>query len=289
MMSGRTNRQVRRSVAGLGPSGRERLRGLLRESSFELPPMPGAIAAVATRLIPSNVRLAVASTLESGINATVEISCELAGKGFDVTPHLAARSIRDEAQLAWIISQMTSTRISTALVVGGDGKPEGEFAEAAQLMPALRKAGVTVGIAGYPEGHAFLTADQLVESLLAKAPQAAFVATQPCFEPERVLRWAAELRLRGCELPIEVGVAGVVAGDRLREMADEIGVGPSRDALPRAGVVHHPSGFLAGLVGPDAFDRLNITALRVTTFGDVASTESWRQQLYDAAGQRQAV
>ena len=289
MMTGRTNRQIRRSVADLSPSGRERLRGLLRESSFELLPMPGAIEAAATRLIPGNVRLAVASTLESGINATVDISCELAAKGFDVTPHLTARSIRNRAHLEWIVAQMASAWISTALVVGGDGEPEGDFAEAAQLMPTLREAGIAVGIAGYPEGHPFLTPDQLVKSLLAKTPEAAFVATQPCFEPDRVLRWAAELRLRGCELPIEVGVAGVVASDVLREMADDIGVGPSRRELPRPGVVHHPSNFLAGLVGPDAFDRLNITAVRVTTFGDVDSTESWRQQLYDAAGQRQAV
>ena len=289
VITGRTNRQVRRAVFELDTSGRDRLRSLLRAGNFEVAPSERIIDEVTARLLPGSTRLAVVSTLDSGIDSTIEISCQLAAQGFDVTPHLSARRVRDEAHLIWITSQMKSARISTALAVGGDGAPEGRFAEAADLIPALREAGVSIGIAGYPEGHAFLDSDELTESLLFKAPQADFIATQPCFQPERVLRWAAELRLRGCDLPIEVGVAGVVGGARLLEMADEIWVGTMRDPLPRPGAVYHPSNFLAGLVAPQAFDRLNIAALRVTTFGDVASSESWRQQLYDAAGQRQVV
>jgi len=289
VITGRTNRKIRRSVAGLGTRGRKRLRSLLAESTLEIPPSPRVIDDVSTRLIPGAVRLAVASTLDAGMDSTIDVSCQIAAKGFAVIPHLSARGVLDEAHLAWITSQMSAARISSALVVGGDGDPVGKYTEAADLIPRLREAGVAVGIAGYPEGHAFLTAEQLNESLLAKAPQAAFIAAQPCFRPARVLRWAAELRLRGCELPIEVGVVGVVGGDQLWEMADEIGAGPSRDAFPRPGAVHHPSNFLAGLVGPEAFDRLSINSVRVTTFGDVASTESWRQQLYDAASERQAV
>lgn len=289
MITARTNRKIRRAVVGLDSGSRVRLRTLLGHSSFELPPTPRVIDGVTSRLVPGGARLAVLSTLDAGIDATVDISCEIAAKGFEVIPHLTARSIRDDAHLGWIISQLSAARISTVLVVGGDGAPVGQYSEAAGLMPALVAAGFSLGIAGYPEGHPFLEPEQLTQSLLAKAPHAAFIATQPCFEPARILRWAAELRLRGCELPIEVGVAGVVGGDQLREMADEIGVGPSRHALPRLGAVYHPSSILTGLVAPEAFDRLNITAVRVTTFGDVASTESWRQQLYDAAGERQAV
>lgn len=289
MITGRVNRQIRRSVVGLESNGRDRLRTLLGESSFELPPTPRIIEDVSSRLVPGGARVAVVSTLDAGIDTTIDLSCELASRGYEVTPHLTARSVRDEPHWRWVLSQLTSARISTVLAIGGDGEPAGRFAEAADLIPALRDAGMAVGVAGYPEGHPFLTSEQLTESLLAKAPSASFIATQPCFVPDRVLRWAAELRLRGCELPIEVGVAGIVAGDRLREMADDIGVGPDRTALPRPGAVHHPSAFLAGLVGPEAFDRLNISAIRITTFGDVASTESWRQQLYDAAGARQAV
>ncbi len=137
MITGRTIRRIRRSVAGLDSKGRERLRSLLRESSFELPPNPRVIDDVHTRLIPGGVRLAVVSTLDAGIDFTIDISCHLAAMGFDVTPHLTARSVRDEAHLEWITSQMSAAGISKALAVGGDGDPTGKYSEASDLIPAL--------------------------------------------------------------------------------------------------------------------------------------------------------
>lgn len=288
-MTGRINRQIRRSVLGLSGDGRERLRRLLAQSTLELPPTPEVIADVSSRLVPGSARLAVATTVESGIEATIAASCELAARGFDVTPHLAARSVRDESHLAWMISQMKSAWISSVLVVGGDGDRTGNFAAASDLIPPLRQAGLRIGIAGYPEGHPLLGTDELTGLLLTKAPDAGFIVTQPCLEADRVLRWAAELRLRGCDVPIEVSVVGVVGRYELWEVADDVRLGHYRQALFRGSSVYHASGFLSGLVAPDRFDQLDIAAMRITTLGDVDSAESWRQQLYDASGDRQAV
>ncbi len=289
MTTGRINRQIRRSVLGLSGGGRERLRSLLANSVLELPPTASAVVDVADRLVPGSSRLAVAATVESGIEATIGVSCELAALGFDVTPHLAARSVRDETELRWIVSQLKSAWISSVLVVAGDGEPTGIFVAASELIPSLRQAGLTVGIAGYPEGHRFLDPARVNEWLLAKATRADFIATQPCLEPDRVLRWAAEVRLRGCNLPIQVGVVGVVGRFELWESADDVGLGRHRQALLRGSSIYHASDFLTRLVEPDRFDQLNISGVRVTTFGDVASSQSWRQQLYDASGDRQAV
>ncbi len=289
MINGRINRQIRRSVLGLSGDGRERLRALLAQSSLELPPTSDVIADVSSRLVPGSVRLAVASTVESGIEATIATSCELAAKGFDVTPHLAARSVRDESHLSWIISQLKSAWISSVLVVGGEGDRIGSFDAASDLIPQLRQAGMRIGIAGYPEGHPLLEPDKLAGLLLSNAAHADFIATQPCLEADRVLRWAAELRLRRCDLPIEVGVVGVVGRYQLWEAADDVRLGHYRQALFRGSSVYHASEFLTGLVAPDRFDQLDILAVRITTLGDVDSTESWRQQLYDASGDRQAV
>jgi methylenetetrahydrofolate reductase (NADPH) len=80
----------------------------------------------------------------------------------------------------------------------------------------------TLGIAGYPEGHPLIDDARLAEALEQKAPYADYITTQLCFEREPVLRFARQV-----DLPVIVGLPGIVDPKRLLEISVKVGVGPS--------------------------------------------------------------
>ena len=104
-----------------------------------------------------------------------------------------------------------------------------------------------------------------------------------CFDPERVVAWAERARARGVDLPIHLGVAGVVDRTRLMSMGRRLGVGASlrflrknRRSIGRllTAADYDPDSLLDPLT-PD-LGRLGITGLHCFTFNQVGATAGWR-------------
>ena len=151
-----------------------------------------------------------------------------------------------------------------------------------------------MGITGYPEGHDFLDDRTLAEAMERKAPYATYITTQLCYDPEAVLEWIETIRDRGVDLPIEVGIPGVMKYQRLLSISQKVGVGDSINFLRKtSGII----GFVRQLVGsrgkytPDALvDGLapyvgdpdyGIRGIHVYTFNQSADTEAWRRGRLD--------
>lgn len=205
---------------------------------LEIIPTEDILPQIATT-VPEGSALTVTCLPHHGIETTAEASVRLAGLGYQVVPHLAARSIGDRARLARALRRFEAAGITEVFAVGGDEPdPAGPYADALGLMEDIAElsAGrLSIGIAGYPEGHPTHGSVEILDALLAKQHLAANVVTQMCFSASAIAAYVGLLRSEGVDLPVWAGVTGPVARTRLLSLAAKIGVGPSLKFISRKG------------------------------------------------------
>jgi methylenetetrahydrofolate reductase (NADPH) len=205
---------------------------------IEIIPSAGIVEQVRA-LVPVTTTLTVTCLPHHGVERTMRAAVQLSVLGYNVIPHLAARSLHDRAELTRIMRECDVAGIGEVFVIGGDRKqPAGPYESAlpvlediAQYTGGLMRAGV----AGYPEGHPSVAALDLVDALLAKQRLATHVVTQMCFAAPKILDFAAILRREGVRLPVWAGVAGSVPRTKLVTLATQIGVGSSLKFLTHKG------------------------------------------------------
>ncbi|EMA18315.1 methylenetetrahydrofolate reductase [Haloarcula amylolytica] len=273
------------------------VRTLLTSARFELMPFESFDEEITH--LPDDATIAITTSPQLGIEKTVEKTEEAADMGFDVVPHIAARYVEDRAQLEAIAERLEQAGITDIFVPGGDREePAGEYESAHDLLEALAETEYSfaeVGITGYPEGHDFIDDETLAESMAQKAPYATYIVTQLCYDPETVLEWVEDIRARGIELPVEVGIPGVMNYQRLMQISQKVGVGDSIKFLRKTtGIL----GFVKQLVGsrgtyePDELidglapyvgdDEYNIRGVHIYTFNQTPDTEKWRHNRLDS-------
>ncbi len=264
---------------------------LLAEPRFEL--MPFDSFGEQMEGLPDGSTITVTASPQLGVEATVEWTERGAEAGYEMVPHIAARYVRDADHLTEIADRLQAAGVEDVFVPGGDREePIGEYESAHDLLVALAELGYEfeeIGITGYPEGHQFLSDRTLEESMARKAPYSTYVATQICYDPERILEWCLELRERGIELPVEVGVPGVMKYQRLIGISRKVGVGDSVNFLRKTGGIlgfvreflgsrgtYTPDTLIEGLA-PYADDpEYGIRGIHLYTFNQVPDTEEWR-------------
>jgi methylenetetrahydrofolate reductase (NADPH) len=271
---------------------RKGTKSLLSEPRFEL--MPFDSFGDQIEHLPEGAEVTVTASPSLGLEATVEWSETAAEEGYEVVPHIAARYVEDRAHLAEIASRMEAAGVSDVFVPGGDREePIGEFESAHDLLVALDDIDhefEEVGITGYPEGHDFLSEETLAASMDRKAPYATYVTTQLCYDPDAIVEWVEDIRDRGIDLPVEVGIPGVMKYQRLLQISRKVGVGDSVRFLRKTTGVF---GFVKQLVGSrgkytpdDLIEGLaphvddpdyDIEGVHIYTFNQVPDTESWRR------------
>ena len=263
----------------------------LRNVSYEVIPLKRTEETVLAH-VPRDVPLTVATTHADGPEPSVDLAARLAGHGYSVAPHLAARQIRDAAHLSDLVARLRDTGVDSAFVIGGDApEPAGRFGEALALLEALDDIGhpfQRIGIAGYPEGHALIERDLLEKALVRKAPYATHVITQICFDADATVDWARHVTRQGVALPIRVGLPGAVSRQKLVRISAHLGLGQSaRFLLKQQSMFWRfflPGGYHPGrltrrlaphLQRPDA----HLDGLHFFTFNEVAKTEAWRRSM----------
>jgi len=266
------------------------LADLLEQPRFEVLPTPGSTDAVAAH-VPHGRLLTVTASPGRGLEATLDVAVRLAGLGYPVVPHLAARMVRDHAHLAEIVARLQEAGIWRVFVPSGDATEPGAYADAIALLEALDAMGrpfASVGITAYPESHPTISDDLTVQAMWEKRRYATEMVSNLTFDPQVVETWLTRVRTRGVTLPLWLGVPGQVDTARLLAVASRIGVGDSTRFLlkqPRT---------VARLVSPRGFDaerflrRLAptlareesvVAGLHVFTFNQFAATEAWRVRL----------
>ncbi len=255
---------------------------LLARPRYEVIPLSGIEEAVLQH-VPTEVRVTVTTSPRKGLEPTLELAERLAGHGYAVVPHLAARHVRDRGHLAEVVERVRAFGVSDVLVMAGDApEPVGEFDGSVPLLRALAELGrpfPEVGITGYPESHAFITDEATIRSMFDKEEFATYIVSQICFDPGVTAAWVTAVWERGTRLPIHIGVPGAVPCAKLLRVSERIGVGPSIAFLERdtAGDFD-PGPLVSGLDESLGGHRPNVDGFHVFTFNDLEGTERWRQQ-----------
>lgn len=267
------------------------LASALRRVTCEVLPLGRTEEAVVAH-VPHDVPLTISTSHVKGPEPTVDLAVRLAGHGYAVTPHLAARQIRDGTHLSDLVARLHHAGVDRAFVIGGDSpEPAGPFGDALALLEALDGVGnpfQSIGIAGYPEGHARIPGALLETALERKAPYATHAITQICFDADATIGWARHVKQHGIRLPIRVGLPGVVSRQKLVRISAGLGLGQSaRFLLKQQSLFWRfflPGGYHPGrlarrlaphLERPDA----HLEGFHFFTFNEVASTEAWRRSL----------
>ena len=258
------------------------------KSRFEVLPF-GRAEEEAARLT-EHVRLTVTASPTHTLDQTVETGTRLRALGHAVTVHLAARMIRDRAHLDALLATMAEAGIDDAFVIGGDTTPPlGSYNSAVELLPLVHEhphRPSAIGIAGYPEGHPLIDPATLAHALREKSRLANYVTTQLCFDPDALLRWIQKTRSAGVELPVILGVPGIVDRKKLVEISIRVGVGASLSFLRKQGGVRNLLR-LSGTSADQLYDALapyvgnhdlNVEGFHWFTFNRLVETWTWERE-----------
>lgn len=278
---------------GITQSTQEDGSSLLTEPRYELMPFESFTEQVSH--LPDGATVTITASPSKDLDATIEYAEEAARNGYEAVPHIAARYVRDESHLEEIAKRLNAVGVTDIFVPGGDREePLGEFDSAYALLSALDDLGYAfenVGITGYPEGHEFLSDETLAEAMERKRSYATYITTQLCYDPDAIVDWIEEIRGRGVDLPVYVGIPGVVKYQRLLRISNRAGVGDSIQFLQKtSGVLdfvrrlvgsrgtYTPDELVEGLTPYEDDPEYDIRGLHVYTFNEVPDTESWRKQ-----------
>lgn len=279
----------KKTKAELSEDQRAVLKRLVGEAKFELIPLDSVMAKC--EALPPGAAVTVTASPSHGIEATFDLCETLAALGHDVTPHLSAHMTRDRAHLQELLERARAANITKVFVVGGDTKDKGIFHDGLQLLKAMDELGhpfTEIGIPSYPEGHADITNDILLQTLKDKQRYATAMTTQMCFNPGAVASWLARIRTEGITLPLHLGVPGVAELAKLMTISARIGIADSARYLKKnKKMVGHlmrrgsfgPDAFLEALAPTLARPDADVRALHVFTFNQVQNTADWQRRM----------
>lgn len=272
------------------------LDALLRDPRYEVFPAKGTEQAVLD-WVPRGMTVAVTASPVKGLDPTIDLAEKLAGHGYRVVPHLAARSVTGEAHLADIVSRLRAAGVDDVFVPGGDAtRPAGPFDSALPLLERLTELGSPfsrIGITGYPESHPKISDDLTIQSMWDKRKYASYIVSNVCFDAAQLGRWVQRIRARGVALPLYVGLAGPAERTRLLRMAAVAGASESARFIGR-----HPGWILRFWVpGGYSPDRLLeraasvltapgscVAGLHLFTFNQLQQAEQWRRAALERTG-----
>ena len=268
----------------------ERVALLLTAPRFEIIPVRGIEDRLAG--LPAGSRVTVTASPAHGQARTIDVAERLAASGYEVIPHLSAKMTSGRRELAAFIERLAAAGIGEAFVVGGDASPPaGPYHEAGDLLDEL--AGLDhpftrIGVGGYPEGHPLASDAKLLEALRRKQRHAAYVVTQLCFDAGVLVEWMRAIRTEGIDLPVVVGLPGVVERRKLAEISLRTGVGASLRYLRknRRQLValmrsrrYDPTALTRAVADRLDDDGLTAAGAHLFTFNQVDATYGWVRSL----------
>ena len=213
--------------------------------------------------------------------------------GFEPMPHVSARRLTSVDVFENMIKQVTAeSGVKRLFVIAGDPPtPEGPFEDSLQVIKTgvLEQNGIkAIGIAGHPEGHPNVSKEDLwvwMENKIAEIRQRdmlPIIVTQFGFSAEPFLEWLEEMRARGIDSPVRIGVPGPAGIKRLLGFAARCGVGASASVMAKYGVSLTN---LIGSAGPNKlvgtlkdgldYEKHGRVRLHFYPFGGLSKTVEW--------------
>ncbi len=167
----------------------------------------------------------------------IETAKKLKLEGYEVIPHLPARTILNEINLENYIGELANeSGCSKILIIGGGGNQAGNISSTMDVLKTdlLSKFNYKyVGVAGHPEGSPDISNQNLDLAIKEKnnfsknADFQMYIATQFFFEAKSLINWEKHLSSLGNNLPIHAGIPGPASIKTLINYARSCGIGNS--------------------------------------------------------------
>jgi methylenetetrahydrofolate reductase (NADPH) len=243
--------------------------------------------------LPPNVYLSITCSPKHGLEPTLRLMEQLQSLPQDrqlrPVPHVAARLVRDRSHLKEVLARLQDAQVKCIFVPAGDSSaPAGVYDDSLTMLRDMAEIGhkiEDIGIAAHPEGHPFVSDQDLLWFLKEKQRFATYMVTQMCFDPNAIIGWLRDIRNAGVTLPTWIGLPGVADVTRLISVSLRIGVGQSVRFLKKQtgllrkliGAKSYQPDSLLGEIAPYIDDpALNISGFHLFSFNDVERTEKWR-------------
>ncbi|MBO0748082.1 MAG: methylenetetrahydrofolate reductase [Acidimicrobiaceae bacterium] len=268
----------------------EIVRRLVRTANLEVIPMKGTDEKLG--VVPASTRLTITMSPKFGLERTLQY-VEIGRKaGHEVVPHLAARQVKDVAELKDFVGRANALGVTDLYVIGGDAEePAGDFTSAAELLEALKEVDHTlerIGVGCYPEGHPLISDEVLLDALKRKQPMAHYMVSQLCFDEDALVNWLRKMRSSGITLPLRIGLAAPMNARKLMELSVRIGVGQSLKYLTKQhgfvrnmlfGSSYRPEKMLQKIGQDLGSSELNIEGIHLFSFNQIAPSVEWQQRV----------
>ena len=224
-------------------------------------------------------------------------ACRLLSEtGCRPVPHLPARRVRDLNELVEWVESLESLGVRSVLLIAGDAIDDGVcFKDSLEVLQTriLATHGIDcVGVAVYPDGHPFITTQDLEVAFDRKLEIAARdgfaieAVTQFGFDAEPLHTWLAASHGSGLQIPVSIGVAGPTQMKTLLRYATKCGVRHSvKGLLAKPSVLRtlgqwDPLQVLSPLAEwTSAGMDIRVKNAHVFTFGGLERVLQWREQL----------
>ncbi len=209
----------------------------LSNSSIETTPNVYAKYGQFSDLISKDNSIYVTYLPDEDMNKVINTSKKLTEEGYQVIPHLPARTIQSFEMLEDYIKRLSEEcGCSKILVIGGGGNQKGEITSSIEVLETdlLSKYNFQeVGLAGHPEGNPDVKQAALDEAIIKKndfskkANFKMYLATQFFFESKSFEEWEKHLNKLNNELEIHAGIPGPATLKTLLGYATSCGIGNS--------------------------------------------------------------
>jgi len=154
-------------------------------------------------------------------------------------------------------------------------------------MKDMNVTDISIGIAAHPEGHPDIKDEVLIKELIKKKDLADYVVTQMCFDANILGDWLIKIKNEGVDLPVWVGLPGVIERGRLLRTSLRIGVGDSLRFLRKKtqvaaeimkSSIYYPDSLVESISKYDQIDATNIAGYHIYCFNQIEITEKWREE-----------
>jgi methylenetetrahydrofolate reductase (NADPH) len=287
------------SYAAIHPDWEKPRRNMADGYSLEMTAKETEGLREAAPLIRPKTQVAITFLPGEEMEQRVEAAVLVRELGFEPIVHLSARRLESEEQLDWYLGEITrKAGVKRVFIIAGDPpEPVGPYFHSLQIIETglLQKHGIQiVGIGGHPEGHPNNSKAELWDWMERKIAairdggMIPLVVTQFAFDDDAIVEWVGEMRARGIDVPVRLGVPGPAGIKRLLGFAKRCGVGASASVMKKYGISLTN---LIGSAGPDKLvDSLDKklsdeehgrVRLHFYPFGALTPSAEWINQ-YDA-------
>ena len=269
------------------------IKNLIRNYSIETTPNVYTKYGAFVDLVPLKNSIYVTYLPDEDPKRVIETSKKLTEEGYDVIPHLPARTIKDISALENYIGALSEKAgCKKILVIGGGGNQKGNISSSMDVLKTelLSKFNFkAVGLAGHPEGNQDITQEVIDKAIIEKNAFARntdlklYLATQFFFEVSSLEKWEKKLNTLDNNLEIHAGIPGPATLKTLVSYAKSCGISNSIRFLSKQAInvtklmtTRTPDKLIADLADyKESNPSSKLTKLHFYAFGGIKKTSEW--------------